>query len=1171
MSESFGKFRAFKRVAACAMLAAGWSIAAPAQAATTTFTVTTLLPGESDTSVGDGICLTAAGECSLYAALQEANALGVTLLDDVRIVFEASLNGDIQPTQASQLMFTGALGVTIINDYLGQGAFYYVNALRPVTIDFGNRVGVVQQNDAGYAAFFINSNDVVIENFLNDAKRDVDGTGGYADAAGIVGAEAAFVVAGSRVTIRNGLSSDPGTIAMETCVALTDGARDVLIEDYYCRSSFRFGFYVDERTDVYNVTLNRVQTQGIEDYGDIWVEFGAADDKTGVHGLTITDSEFRSRRGQGIDYTIGIRENSVVDNLTISNSRFLGPDTWGIGLYPTAITNNLTVENSTIDGTAYFVVDRSGALQSGFTIRDNLFNDVFGDILQLTDSPYSNAVIENNRFLKGRQSGNLAGVRLGAANFGLDNVVRNNVFDQQDSSETNRFAIWVESNPGVGLSTGWSIENNQIANIFGSAFGPISLFNNGNTRVSGNTFGEGTRGTTDPAQSEAANAWFVNNTNGGTNGRIQTWRPTNAVSNGSAITVTVGPVNPPLGGLSPPTGPVAIDVYLTATDKAEVYLGRIPGVHLTETTFTFTSNAQNGFVRAQITDAAGRSSQYSGAQELAEGLDGTGDNDQDGLPDGAECPVNLLNLALTLLCPDSDLDGLPDFQDPDDDNDGIPTLTECPDGSPCVNTDGDLFLNHLDTDSDGDGISDAEECSTGLPCRDTDGDGKANYVDTDADGDGFSDREECPISLACRDTDNDGTPDYLQPAAALSVRGTGAGAFGPGALVLLGAAALWRRRRMVALPLAASLGLGGTAQAADEASWTSRFYGGAMVGALFTDFDDGDLTQALQSDGHAVSQTSTDSDKLGYGAWLGYTLTSRLGLELSYTTGADERVRFTGTVADLDDALDTASDYLSGYGDSYLLRLRYYQRLTDRWFLSPRVGVGMTQTRQTFISGDEKKRYSDDSFTWAVGGALQYALTEDWSVGVSADYYQGSSDNAYSLVSGVVEWRFPKALRVEHYPLPPAEQPPVEVVPVMEMAAASTSETPVPAAAAPAAAAAESLDLKGVSFEVNSAKLTPTSQEILDTVALQLQSRLQDAPQLSVEVSGHTDNTGNDARNQRLSQARAQAVRDYLASRGVDGSRLSAVGYGASQPLAPNDTAEGRAQNRRVELKLTGA
>ena len=70
-------------------------------------------------------------------------------------------------------------------------------------------------------------------------------------------------------------------------------------------------------------------------------------------------------------------------------------------------------------------------------------------------------------------------------------------------------------------------------------------------------------------------------------------------------------------------------------------------------------------------------------------------------------------------------------------------------------------------------------------------------------------------------------------------------------------------------------------------------------------------------------------------------------------------------------------------------------------------------------------------------------------------------------------------------------------------------------------------------------------------------------------ISGHTDSMGNDTYNQRLSQQRADAVRKYFIRQGIDGTLLKSVGYGASRPVASNDTAAGRAQNRRITLEIS--
>ncbi len=106
--------------------------------------------------------------------------------------------------------------------------------------------------------------------------------------------------------------------------------------------------------------------------------------------------------------------------------------------------------------------------------------------------------------------------------------------------------------------------------------------------------------------------------------------------------------------------------------------------------------------------------------------------------------------------------------------------------------------------------------------------------------------------------------------------------------------------------------------------------------------------------------------------------------------------------------------------------------------------------------------------------------------------------------------------------------------------------------------------LRNVFFETGSAKLKPTSYAELG----RLTQLLNEIPTLRIEISGHTDNKGGHAANQKLSAARAKAVVTFLISEGIDASRLEHKGYSYDQPVADNKTAEGRAQNRRVEFKV---
>ena len=103
--------------------------------------------------------------------------------------------------------------------------------------------------------------------------------------------------------------------------------------------------------------------------------------------------------------------------------------------------------------------------------------------------------------------------------------------------------------------------------------------------------------------------------------------------------------------------------------------------------------------------------------------------------------------------------------------------------------------------------------------------------------------------------------------------------------------------------------------------------------------------------------------------------------------------------------------------------------------------------------------------------------------------------------------------------------------------------------------------LDGVTFDTGKATIRPESFPRLDAV-VEYMAHKKDA---RIEISGHTDNRGNPKVNKALSLKRAEACRDYLVSKGIDGSRIKALGFGDERPIASNDTEVGRQQNRRIE------
>ena len=103
-----------------------------------------------------------------------------------------------------------------------------------------------------------------------------------------------------------------------------------------------------------------------------------------------------------------------------------------------------------------------------------------------------------------------------------------------------------------------------------------------------------------------------------------------------------------------------------------------------------------------------------------------------------------------------------------------------------------------------------------------------------------------------------------------------------------------------------------------------------------------------------------------------------------------------------------------------------------------------------------------------------------------------------------------------------------------------------------------------VTFALNSAQLNPEFDSVLDKVA----STLVEYNQTMIQIAGHTDSTGSHEYNMKLSEQRAMSVKNYLAGRGVPAKRMVTVGAGPDYPVASNDTPEGRAENRRVEITI---
>jgi outer membrane protein OmpA-like peptidoglycan-associated protein len=216
---------------------------------------------------------------------------------------------------------------------------------------------------------------------------------------------------------------------------------------------------------------------------------------------------------------------------------------------------------------------------------------------------------------------------------------------------------------------------------------------------------------------------------------------------------------------------------------------------------------------------------------------------------------------------------------------------------------------------------------------------------------------------------------------------------------------------------------------------------------------------------------------------------------------------------------------------------------------------------------------TDTSWGWSTGGGVYLDVTPNISVGGWARYnrwYQrvhhgigGPGDTRRDGTPYPVscpdcgDLRYTSVgIGVDIHRAPVAAPPPPPVV----------AQAPPPPPPPPPAPAKKRIVLRGVNFDFDKSNIRADARPVLDEAIATLKA----SGGVAVIAEGHTDSKGTDAYNKRLSERRARAVKDYLVKGGISASRIETVGYGESKPVASNDTEDGRAQNRRVELRIRG-
>ena len=311
-----------------------------------------------------------------------------------------------------------------------------------------------------------------------------------------------------------------------------------------------------------------------------------------------------------------------------------------------------------------------------------------------------------------------------------------------------------------------------------------------------------------------------------------------------------------------------------------------------------------------------------------------------------------------------------------------------------------------------------------------------------------------------------------------------------------------------------------------------------------------------------------DDSSVGFKLFAGYRFNQWLGLEGAYHNFGDFQEDTTPAVPG-----GNAIAQIDGFSASALFFLPFGG---EDFELFGKAGF-YSFNQNVFVDNATVGSNSPDSLH--LGAGARFFISDQLAVRSEADWFYVDKGDLWSLNLGF-EYQFGRPAQVAA-PVAiaaPVAAPVAAVAPAPEPPAApvdsdgdGVADGTDQCAGTPAGATVnaqgceEQLVLRGVNFSTGSATLTPGDMLILDSVADTLAKRQA----FNVEVRGHTDGVGSEESNADLSQRRAESVRDYLVSKGISAAKLTAVGKGEAEPMASNDTADGRAENRRVALEFT--
>ncbi len=320
----------------------------------------------------------------------------------------------------------------------------------------------------------------------------------------------------------------------------------------------------------------------------------------------------------------------------------------------------------------------------------------------------------------------------------------------------------------------------------------------------------------------------------------------------------------------------------------------------------------------------------------------------------------------------------------------------------------------------------------------------------------------------------------------------------------------------------------------------------------------GELERRFDRIGYNIDVTHIDRLDMGYALGIGYQFRDHWAVVGGGAHLGEFAIDLEGELDD-EEAFYRAAETLHPESAKGLFAaLQYQVPFGERWRASFRLGAlswkGEYSTHLLDMGGQEVGDDRQSGTDLYLGGGVALALDRRWSIDAGWERYFFDNHDVDFWSLGL-SYRF--GFRKQDSPVASKPQPqePPQWLPI---------EEPVPEKLNEQSCQMFTGSLHGVNFESASAKLTA---EAIETLVL-VKSVLDEFPDITIAIAAHTDSIGSEASNLALAQARAESVRDFLIAHDILPERLHAEGFGEKRPIASNDTPQGRAENRRVEIRL---